>query len=307
MNPSLFDTLARSRIVRNYEESFTLATGFVMKLQPAAGTTELNPFVPHANPFCGLMCGSPQAREICNRTFAAIRNKVAEKRAPVQSCCVAGLTHVAVPVLSAGEHIATIYGGQLMRKKPTKRAFNLLARQLVKLGLEDQLAALEQAWFQTPVVSEKQMQAIMYLLESFAVRISQHAATQALEPVAGEPAEVARAREFIQSRFSEPVTMHDAARHLRMSALNFSRLFKRALGMTFIHYLTLYRVEKSKTMLADFSAQIRAIAFQSGFHSISQFNRSFRACAGMSPTQYRAMLEGADPLLLSQEDAADET
>ena len=297
MNSSLFDALARSPIVRDYEEAFSVATGFVMKLQPATGTAELNPLVTHANPFCKLMSSSSQGREICNKTFASIRNKVLDRRGPAQSCCIAGFTHLALPVVAADQHIATIYGGQLMLKKPTKRAFDLLARQLVRLGLAGQLASLERAWFQTPSISEEQLRAILYLLQTFSNRIGQHAATLILEPVSGEPLEMTRAREFIRDRFAESITLQDAARHLQMSEFSLGRLFKRSVGLTFLQYLTLYRVENAKSMLANFATEIAAIATQTGFASISQFNRSFRQCAGMNPTQYRAMLEGADPLL----------
>jgi AraC-like DNA-binding protein len=198
-----------------------------------------------------------------------------------------------MPVLAAGEHIATIYGGQLMQGEPTRRAFEKLARQLVCLGLADQLGPLEEAWFQTPVVSEKQMQSIIYLLQTFASRISQHAAALILEPLVGESAEVTRVREFVRDRFSEDVTMHDAALHLKMSEPGLRALFRQTLGMTFIQYLTRYRVEASKPMLASPSHRIRVVARMAGFTSTSHYNRCFRQYAGMSPTDYRALLEGA--------------
>lgn len=304
MKQSLFDTLARSRIVRNYEESFHVATGFVLKLQPAAGTKDLSPFGVHANPFCRLMARSPQTQEICNTTFAMIRKKAAESCVAKRSCCFAGICHVAIPVVSAGEHIATLYGGQFMTEKPTKRSYDKISKQLVRLDLGDQFTELEQAWFQTPVVSDKQLQAILYLLETFASRISRYAATKVFEAVDGEPAAVTRARKFIQDRFAEPITMPDAARHLHLSASTFSKMFKRSVGLTFTQYLGRYRVEKSRIMLTKPTVHIRNVAFQSGFDSISQFNRSFRQYADMSPSQYRASLEGIDPSLPTSRDRA---
>lgn len=294
MNQSLFDALSRSRMVRSYEEAFHLATGFVLKLQPATDTDGLNPFGEHANPFCRLMGCSPQAKEICDKTFAAIRKKAAENGAPGKACCFAGITHLAMPVISAGEHIATLYGGQFMLEKPTKRDFEKVSRNFVRMGLGDQLKALEHAWFHTPVVSGTKLRAILYILETFAERISQHAATLLLEPFEDEPAVVTRARKFIDDRFAQPIAMPDAARHLRMSPSGFSKVFKRAVGITFTQYVARVRVEKSKKMLANPGATVRNIAFQSGFDSISQFNRSFRQYAGMSPSQYRESLEGAD-------------
>jgi AraC-like DNA-binding protein/ligand-binding sensor protein len=300
MNQSLFETLARSRIVRRYEEAFRVATGFVMKLQPPTAVGEPSPFGLHANPFCTLMSTRPESKAVCKKTFAKVRDEAADKLAPAQSCCFAGFAHIAIPVISAGEHIATVYGGQLMLEKPNKQAYDKIERQLIRLGLGDYLAELEHAWFNTPVVSEKQLEAIIYLLETFAARISKYAATKVLEAVDGEPAVVTRARRFIQERFAEPFTMPDAARYVQMSPSSFSKLFKKALGLTFTQYLTRFRVEKSKSMLVNPAESIRQIAFQSGFDSISQFNRSFRQYAEMSPTEYRASLADGDPAVSAQ-------
>lgn len=304
MNQYLFDALARSRIVRNYVESFPIATGFVLKLQPTTGDREMIPFGGLANPFCNLVACNSEAKEVCKKTFRAIRDQVAETLAPGRSSCFAGLTHVAIPVLSGGDHIATIYGGQLMVQKPTKQAFEKVARKLSRLGLGDQLPALEEAWFNTPVVTEEQLQAITYLLETFAARISRYAATKILESSEGESASVKRAKDFMQSRFAEPLTMPDVARHLNMSPSTFGKMFKRESGLTFTQYLARFRVEKSKAMLVNPSHTIRTVAFQCGFDSISQFNRSFRQYTGMSPSEYRASLAGVDPSLPPTVDVA---
>lgn len=297
MNQSLFDALARSRIVRSFVESFPIATGFVLKLQPATGDREMIPFGGLANPFCNLVSCNSEAKEVCQKTFRAIRDQVAETHLPGRSSCFAGLTHVAIPVISGGEHIATIYGGQLMVQKPTKQAFDKVARKLSCLGLGEQLSALEDAWFNTPVVTEAQIQAITYLLENFAARISRYAASKILETSEGESAAVKRAKDFMQRRYAEPLTMPEVARHLNMSPSTFGKMFKRESGLTFTQYLGRFRVEKSKAMLVNPSHTIRIIAFQSGFDSISQFNRSFRQYAGMSPSEYRASLAGAETVV----------
>ncbi len=297
MNQSLFDALARSRIVRSFVESFPIATGFVLKLQPTTGDREMIPFGGLANPFCNLVACNAEAKEVCKKTFRSIRDQVAETLAPGRSSCFAGLTHLGIPVISGGEHIATIYGGQLMVEKPTKPAFDKVARNLSRLGMGDQLPVLEEAWFNTPVVTEAQMQAITYLLENFAARISRYAAVKILESSESESVAVKRAKDFMQRRYAEPLTMPEVARHLNMSPSTFGKMFKREAGLTFTQYLARFRVEKSKAMLVNPSHTIRIIAFQSGFDSISQFNRSFRQYTGMSPSGYRASLAGADPSL----------
>lgn len=290
MNQSLFDSLAKSRIVRRFEESFPSATGCMVKLLPAIETRHLSPIGANANSFCCLMSRSPEGRNLCNKTFTSIQRKASENLAPARCCCFAGFTHFTIPVISGGTHIATIYGGQLMLEEPSKRAFDKIARRLIRLGLGEHLSLLEHAWFHTPVVSEKELEAFVFLLDDFAARISKYAAARVLEGADSEPAAVTRARKFIQDRFAEPISMPDTARHLHMSPSTLSKMFKNVLGLTFTQYLTRLRVEKSKIMLAQPIVPIRTIAFQTGFESISQFNRSFRQYAEMSPTAYRASL-----------------
>lgn len=294
MNPSLFDCLSKFRLVRKYVESFPVATGCMVKLLPAIQTGHSSPIGENANPFCRLMYHSPEGGNLCNKTFDSIQKNAAETLAPARCCCFAGFTHFAIPVISGGAHVATIYGGQMMLEKPTKRAFERISRQLVILGLGEHLTLLEHAWFHTPVVSDKQLEAFLFLMDDFAARISKYAAARVLEGADREPAAVTRARKFIQDRCAEPISMPDTARHLRMSPSTLSKLFKNALGLTFTQYLTRLRVEKSKIMLAQPIVPIRTIAFQTGFESISQFNRSFRQYAEMSPTEYRASLSLKD-------------
>lgn len=276
----------------------------MLKLQPADGTGEPNPFGAHANPFCRLMTRSPQARKICDRTFAAIRDKAADTCAPCLSCCFAGFAHIAIPVVTAGEHIATIYGGQLLLDPPTKQAFGKISPQLVRLGLGDHLPSLEEAWFRTPVISEEQLQAIIYLLNNFTERISRYAATSIFKPVEGEPANVTRTRKFVEERFADPITLPDVLEHLQICASNFSKMFKCSVGMPFTQYLARFRVEKAKSMLANPAMQIRKTAFKAGFESISQFNRSFRQYAEMTPTQYRSSLAGGEPAFPTSQDGS---
>ena len=44
--------------------------------------------------------------------------------------CYAGLTVVAVPVLSGGRHVATVMSGQVFRREPTQRDFTMVAKML---------------------------------------------------------------------------------------------------------------------------------------------------------------------------------
>ena len=76
----------------------------------------------------------------------------------------------------------------------------------------------------------------------------------------------------------------------------FSRIFKNVTGMNYNKWLNMIRLEKATELLANQEMTLTEIAMQSGFQSISSFNRVFREEKGMSPDEYRAVLspQGAD-------------
>jgi transcriptional regulator GlxA family with amidase domain len=73
-----------------------------------------------------------------------------------------------------------------------------------------------------------------------------------------------------------------------MAAAAFSRWFKRATGRTFIAYLQELRVANACRLLIESERGITAIAHDSGFTNLSNFNRCFRRLRGTTPREYRA-------------------
>ena len=72
-----------------------------------------------------------------------------------------------------------------------------------------------------------------------------------------------------------------------MSVRYFCKVFKQSIGMTFTDYLNRLRIEKAKNLLANPHKHISEIAFEVGFESLSQFNRSFKRITGETPTRFR--------------------
>jgi len=75
-----------------------------------------------------------------------------------------------------------------------------------------------------------------------------------------------------------------------MSAFYFCKIFKKTTGMTFTGYLARVRVEKVKNLMLNPHKRISEVAYETGFQSLSQFNRVFRRLAGESPSEYRERL-----------------
>lgn len=92
---------------------------------------------------------------------------------------------------------------------------------------------------------------------------------------------------YIAENCNQPLTLNTVADYIGFSTCYFSRIFKQATKYNFAEYLTLQRVRRAEVLLSDSSLAITEISFQSGFRSISTFNRSFREIRGCSPSEYR--------------------
>ena len=79
-----------------------------------------------------------------------------------------------------------------------------------------------------------------------------------------------------------------------MSATYFSARFKEMTGINFTDYVARTRVEKARNLLLNPHRRVGEVAFEVGFQSLSQFNRTFKKVAGQSPRDYRAKLLLAD-------------
>ncbi|MGB0744426.1 MAG: helix-turn-helix domain-containing protein [Opitutales bacterium] len=101
------------------------------------------------------------------------------------------------------------------------------------------------------------------------------------------PAKVTRAAKFIREHYREELSLGDVATKVGLSRERLSRLFHETLGITFSEYLTQARITTARQMLLDSDAAIKQVACESGFQSLSQFNRNFVKLEGRTPREFR--------------------
>ena len=97
---------------------------------------------------------------------------------------------------------------------------------------------------------------------------------------------VARMCDFIAANFLHDIDSVDIARAADLHPKYAMNLFKRSTGMTLSKYVTLLRLSRAQAMLMSEGANVLQVAMDSGFGSISAFNKSFRHIAGMSPSDF---------------------
>lgn len=97
---------------------------------------------------------------------------------------------------------------------------------------------------------------------------------------------------YISQNCTKPLTLDTISHHLGVSKSHFSHLFKKYTDMTFIDYLTTERIKRTEFLISNPSAHFIDIAFDSGFSSVSSFNRAFKKIKGISPSEFRETMMG---------------
>ena len=98
---------------------------------------------------------------------------------------------------------------------------------------------------------------------------------------------IAEACLYMTENCTEQLTLGGISHHIGMSKSHFAHLFRSYTGMTFVDFLTAERIKRAETFFLDPKMHIVDIAYESGFSSISSFNRAFRKVKGCSPTEFR--------------------
>jgi AraC-like DNA-binding protein len=287
---AVYDALVRSALAHELESAFMEATGLPVALIPSGEPLLLFTFRGREHPFCSLMARSPVSCIACQKVHTELQQQITDNLVPQVTCCFAGLSEFAVPVIVAGQHVATLLGGPIFQSKPTQTQFPRLTQQLHVWGMQHELRRIETAFFKTHVTSRKQFQASLHLLTIFARFLAEDANRDLLAERIQDQHWINRARNYILDHAAEPLRLRDVAEHVHLSSSYFSRFFKKATGLGFSEFLARARVRNAKDSLADPGLTINEVANRAGFGSLSQFNRTFQRYAGCSPKEYRASL-----------------
>jgi two-component system response regulator YesN len=98
---------------------------------------------------------------------------------------------------------------------------------------------------------------------------------------------VGRARTIIHERFAESLSLASIANEIYVSSYYLSHLFRRSLGVTFLDYLTNYRLQQARQLLERSQCSIEVVAQQVGYADTRHFSKLFKRKIGISPSQYR--------------------
>ncbi len=101
--------------------------------------------------------------------------------------------------------------------------------------------------------------------------------------------EILKALKYIDTHFTEPITLEEIAREAGVTPTYFSAIFKNFCNITLWNYISAKRIEKASRMILDenFSGTMLDIALACGFQNTANFNKVFRKYTGTTPSGFR--------------------
>lgn len=285
---NLVEVLKGSQLFTDFCRSFNNLTGLPLTLRPIESWQLPYHGRTNENGYCAIMAGKSSACAFCLQTQQRLSER---SESSAQSLtCPSGLTETAVPIRLGEQLVGFLQTGQMFNRKPSEAQFERAARQVAEWGLDVGPADLRKAYFQTPVVTPKDHEALVNMLEIFSQHLALVSNRMVVQQAAPDPPMIARAKAFIEEHQSESLSLKQVARAVNTSTFYFCKVFKKTTGINFTDYVSRIRIEKAKNLALNPNLRISEIAFEVGFQSLTHFNRVFKKITGMSPTDYRAQL-----------------
>ncbi len=95
---------------------------------------------------------------------------------------------------------------------------------------------------------------------------------------------------FVQDHAHLPITVEQVAQQVYLSKSAFCKFFKRIMNMTFSDYVNDIRVANACQLLSTSDLSIKEIALETGFESLTYFNRVFSKKKKCTPSTFRKAL-----------------
>lgn len=108
--------------------------------------------------------------------------------------------------------------------------------------------------------------------------------------LADESLLVIKAKQYIQARYADELSLKSVADHLGLSPNYFSRMFSKATNMTFIDYVIELRIEKAKELLKHSNLKVGEISELTGYDNPHYFSRIFKKVTGYTPSEFKSQI-----------------
>ncbi len=94
-------------------------------------------------------------------------------------------------------------------------------------------------------------------------------------------------KDYIDSHYHEEIRMQTLSELVNMTPNALSRFFRQRTNRSITNYINEVRIGQATLLLSDSTQTVVEISYRCGFNTISNFNRTFKAVKGLTPTEFR--------------------
>lgn len=98
--------------------------------------------------------------------------------------------------------------------------------------------------------------------------------------------------DYVLSHYADTISLDEVADLAGMSPTAFCRYFKLRANKTFSEFVTEVRVGHARKLLMAGQLSVTQVSYESGFRTLSNFNRQFKTITGQTPSQYVKTYQG---------------
>ena len=284
----IFTKLNESPFFQTYRKAFSAATGMKLSLVPADDDVKIRREAEagaHQSDFCRKLNAGEGGCEQCRHAQRVLKRESSAK--PITRTCFAGMRESLIPIRSGERAFAYLSTGEVFTTAPGEVPV-ALEECFDELSLSTkERESLETSWRSERVMSKEQYEGTITLLAAFALQVSDLLNRLLIEESNAEPEVVMKAKRYVNAHLEDKISLESVAKHVGVSPYYFCKVFKQSAGMTLTEFVNRRRIEWAKRRLLNPRARVTEVAFDVGFQSISQFNRSFLKYVGQSPTRFR--------------------
>src|ERR1700757_4643961 len=113
-------------------------------------------------------------------------------------------------------------------------------------------------------------------------------------------ARLRRIKELVHAKLGDDLSLDEMAQSVGLSTAHFARMFRKSTGEPPHQFVLRQRVERAKSMLRAPDGRVLDVALACGFKTQQHFAQVFRDVWGVSPTEYRQDLVGAEATRASE-------
>lgn len=281
---SIYNQLLETDLFSIYRTAFEQVTGQTLALIHAdILSTPKEESARCKNDFCSLMLDTEVCKNRCTEHTIDLSKRIDQQA--FTASCDANITTTLIPVNTKVGIVAYIRSGQVRTNETDidPDFFLNISKAMPPHVARDVVTLFDQA----KVYTKDEYKSQLTLLGAFALQLSDLANNLIAKPTKECGGIVNLTKQFIHEKLAEKICLDDLASNANVTNSYLCKQFKKSTGLTVVEYINRHRIELAKELLTSRNVRIIEIAYETGFQSLSQFNRSFQRYTGQSPTEFK--------------------